>query len=128
MTFRLLFWAVLAVVLYFIWKLAEVKLKAGASLKNVSWRMFWVAIIADGVFKSLGTEAVITSGADGTHSARSKHYPENNPSGLVEALDFRTWHVKPEEAAKKMRSKLGPDYDIVVESTHIHAEYHPKTS
>lgn len=103
------------------------KLKAGASLENVSWRMFYAAIVWDGIAREYGTEGVITSAADGTHSApNTKHYAENNASGLVEAIDVRTWGIPKEEAAAKARKKLGPDYDVVIESTHIHIEYDPK--
>ena len=118
--------AVFIVAAYLVYKLASVKLKNGAAIENASWRMFWVAIIADGIFKKHGTEAIITSGSDGKHSARSKHYPENNASGQVEALDLRTWHVDPHAVAADMREKLGANYDVVVESDHLHIEYDPK--
>jgi hypothetical protein len=111
--------------LYIIARIAALKLKHGASLENVSWRMFWAAIVLDGIYRDVGQEAIITSGGDGKHSRTSKHYAENNLSGMIEALDFRTWHVDAEEIAAKARKKLGPDYDVVVEATHLHVEYDP---
>lgn len=127
MIFRALLLVVVGAAFYFLWRLAEVKLKAGVSIEGASWRMFWAAIIADSVYQENGAEAVITSGADGKHSRTSKHYPENNASGLVEALDFRTWNVlHPGRVALRIREKLGPDYDVVLESDHIHIEYDPK--
>lgn len=122
---RWIFYGVILLGAYLVWKVANVKLKAGASLENVSWRMFWAAIVADGIYRAAGSEATITSGSDGKHSARSKHYAENNESGMVEALDFRTWGVDADSIAGKMRSKLGENYDVVVESDHIHVEYDP---
>ena len=124
---RLLVFAILAAGTYAIWRIISVKLKDGASLENVSWRMFWAAIVADGIFRTNGAEAVITSGADGKHSDASKHYAENNPSGMVEALDFRTRNIiYPERVANELRQKLGPNYDVVLETDHIHVEYDPK--
>lgn len=126
---RLLLIGVSALALYLIWRIASVRLKQGASLENVSWRMFYAAIIADGIFKARGAEAVITSGSDGKHSRQSKHYAENNASGLVEALDFRSREVAdPEQVRNELAEALGPDYDVVLESDHIHVEYDPETA
>jgi len=122
---RIFFLIAAGIALYVIARIAALKLKHGASLENVSWRMFYVAVVMDDIFKKRGQEAVITSGADGKHSRASKHYAKNNFSGMVEALDFRTWHVKAEEVAQEARDKLGPDYDVVVEATHLHIEYDP---
>lgn len=123
---RLFIVAAIALAGYFVWRISLMKLKLGASLENVSWRMFYAAIVVDGVMRELGSEAIITAGGDGKHSARSKHYAENNPSGMVEALDFRTWGVDPEQAALRTRNRLGRDYDVVVEKTHMHVEYDPE--
>jgi hypothetical protein len=124
---RLLLYVALLAAAFILYKVASLRLKAGASLENVSWRMFYAAILAEGIFKKHGAnELVITSGADGKHSLLSKHYPENNASRLVEALDFRTWNVDKDIVAADLRRKLGPNYDVVIESTHIHVEYDPK--
>jgi hypothetical protein len=112
---------------YVFWRILNVQLKSGASIENVSWRMFWVAICADIVFAKRGQPAVITSGADGTHKRTSKHYPENNASGMVEALDLRTRHVDdPEECKNELQAMLGPDYQVIFEGDHLHAEYDPR--
>lgn len=123
---RFIIVAAIALAGYFVWRISLMRLKEGASLENVSWRMFYAALVWDNIAREYGQDGVITSGADGTHSARTRHRAENNPSGLVEALDFRTWHIPAEEAALKARRKLGPDYDVVVEATHVHIEYDPK--
>jgi hypothetical protein len=71
---------------------------------------------------------VVTSVCDGRHKKGSLHY-----KGL--AFDVRTWAngegeqlgVDDKEImAKDYREVLGPDFDVVVESTHIHIEYQPK--
>lgn len=127
MTFRLLFFAVVAVILYFAWRIAELKLKSGATLENVSWRMFWAAIVADGIYKRHGGEAIITEGADTIgRAAWSKHH-RDPVTGLVNAVDLRTHNVdNPGTVARELRRKLGPSYDVVLEKDHIHVEYDPK--
>lgn len=67
-------------------------------------------------------DAVITSGREGTHSATSLHYEGK-------ALDLRTRDLDADEVERyrwELVSKLGADYDIVIESgSHIHVEYDP---
>lgn len=124
---RLLLFATVLIIGYFAWRYAQLKLKQGVSLENVSWRMFHAAIVVENAYKRRGIEAVITSASDGKHSALSKHYPENNASGMVEALDFRTWHLTdPWSVRAEIATELGSDYDVVLESDHLHVEYDPK--
>lgn len=95
------------------------QLKHGASLEGVNWRMFWAAIVAESIFAQHGSELVITSGTDSKHGANSLHY-----SGL--ALDFRTWNVNNVLSLKSdLQQALGDEYDVVVESDHLHVEYDP---
>lgn len=80
--------------------------------------------IASEVWKKLGKELVVTSLNDGKHSKTSLHY-----YGC--AADLRTHYFNEDEklqAAAMLRSALGnnSDFDVVVESTHIHLEYQPK--
>lgn len=68
-----------------------------------------------------GRDAQFTSIVDGKHSAKSLHYV-----GL--AVDLRTWYIPKKELedfAVQLRTDLGPDYDVVVEKTHIHIEFQP---
>jgi hypothetical protein len=66
----------------------------------------------------------ITSGIDGHHGLNSLHYRN-------QALDLRIRNIvgdRTHEAqawAARMRLKLGDDYDVVVETHHIHVEYDP---
>jgi len=100
------------------------ELKPGASLKGVQWQMFEAALVVECVWQTYGFhECVITSGNDGKHMDTSLHY-----KGL--ALDFRTWHIKPDSLVKMaadVRAKLGLDYDVVIETDHLHVEFDPKT-
>jgi hypothetical protein len=122
-------WLFVVAILFAILRIATMRLKHGVSLENVSWRMFWVAIVMDNIFRRYDAETVITSAGDGTHSRMSKHYAENNPSGMIEALDFRLFNLHPSDVAPiaaEARAALGRNYDVVIESDHYHIEYDPK--
>lgn len=69
----------------------------------------------------------ITSGLDGTHSARSLHY-------ALRALDLRTKNFPSNDAKrgflKLLQDHFGQDYDILLErlngpNEHIHLEFDP---
>jgi len=64
-------------------------------------------------------EPIITSAMEGNHSAGSFHY-------IGRALDFRIPSTMFSHRMKTLREKLGENYDVVVEQTHIHIEYDPK--
>ena len=75
-------------------------------------------------------DLMITSVTDGKHMEGSLHY-----KGL--AADIRTWRNtsglqmtkgQKAEIAYDLRSILGDDWDVVVESSHIHIEYDKKGS
>jgi hypothetical protein len=103
-------------------RILQMKLKAGVLLENVSWRMFWAALVVDSVFSRYDVETVITSGVDGSHSAASLHY-----QGL--ALDFRTRDLPAQQLGTikaSIQRELGASYDVVIESDHLHIEYDPK--
>lgn len=93
------------------------------SLKGVQWQMFHAAVIAEAVYAKYGAELVITSANDGKHGKNTLH-----DDGL--ALDLRTWSLQGREVevAGQLQAALGPDYDVVLESDHIHLEFQPKTN
>ncbi len=98
------------------------KLKDGVVLLGLQTEMRKVLKLADFLWKRYGQELVITAALDGVHSAGSLHY-----YGL--ALDFRTRYFKPGIAkiiVGEMKEKLPHEYDVVLESTHIHVEFDPK--
>ena len=69
-----------------------------------------------------GQMLVITSANDGKHGENSFH-----PKGR--ACDYRTRYFPEfqiEDIAQNLRDWLGPDYDVVVESDHIHCEFDPQ--
>jgi hypothetical protein len=64
-------------------------------------------------------EVVIIETRGGTHKPGSLHYADN-------AIDLRLPKKNVGELAQEMRRKLGVNYDVVVEISHIHCEYDPK--
>lgn len=69
-----------------------------------------------------GVDAVVTSGTDGKHGKQSKHY-------TAEAIDLRIFHLEVDRhqpLVKRLKEILGKDFDIVLESDHVHLEFDPK--
>lgn len=97
-------------------------LKKGVRINGLKPEMGLGVQIVASVFAGQGKQAVITCGIDGKHSRGSKHY-----SG--DATDWRTRHLTTSEKdriALECKDCLGDDFDVVLESTHLHVEYHPK--
>lgn len=74
----------------------------------------------------------ITSGEDGQHSEQSFHYVKNGSR----ALDLRTRNITANDEVQRasragmwcvrMRKRLGSEYDVVLETDHVHIEHDPK--
>lgn len=96
--------------------------KHSVDLNGIKPEIMWGGIVVASVYERLGYDCVVTSVNDGSHSRGSLHY-------VGMAMDFRIRHV-PEEQHQQLRDlideSLGPQYDVVLESTHIHVEYQPK--
>ncbi len=76
------------------------------------------------VFRDHGLVCRMTSGAGGKHSVGSLHY-------VGHAADYGLRDI-PEPAIRELlqrdiKTALGPDFDVVLEPTHIHVEFQPKT-
>ena len=91
-------------------------------LDGVSDEMWSAALKVDRLTKNLfGREAIITSALDGVHGEGSLHYSGN-------AMDFRTRDFTAYLKGlyrKETANALGPDFDVVLERTHLHIEYDP---
>ena len=94
-----------------------IKVKTGVTPK-----MLVIMAAMANTAEEMGFVAVVTSGRDSKHMTGSKHYTGN-------ALDFRTHNFSPETLAQimsSMKARLGRDYDVVLESDHLHVEYDPR--
>ena len=95
------------------------KIKEGVILSESSAIPIALQII-EPILKKHGQELVITSMMDGQHMTGSKHYEG-------QAVDLRIWDLHHKDSCvSKMRTALGENYDVVLESDHIHLEYDPK--
>lgn len=98
------------------------RLKAGVKVAGVKPETLIAMMVAQEVCRECGYEFVVTSVREGQHMAKSLHY-----QGM--AFDMRTRHMAPAQIPvirDLIAKRLGPDYDVVIEATHIHIEHDPK--
>ena len=100
------------------------QIKSGVKLTALAPQLLVGLMALHEEYDKLNVEVVITSGTDGRHSVGSKHY-------RGDALDIRTRNLPdPQTTAPqivhRLRGQLGPDFDILFETDHIHMEYDPK--
>lgn len=96
---------------------SRVLVKDGVSIGGIRPELLFGMMVVNNVFEQLGEQLVITSVCEGVHGSWSYH-----PAGL--AFDLRL----PVDEDKDMvgavlRDALGSEFDVVVESDHIHVEY-----
>jgi len=99
-------------------------LKVGVKLLGLRPETLVAIIVVGQVFRDHGRTFTITSVCDSKHGEGSLHF-----KGC--AFDCRTTSggISQEEAQKirdVVRSALGPEFDVVLESDHIHVEFDPK--
>lgn len=97
-------------------------IKDGARIAGLRPEMAVALIVATEVYREHGFSVVVTEGTGGRHSAGSLHYV-----GL--ALDLRTRDIPGVTVSAiwaQLRSSLGMEYDVVLESDHLHLEFQPK--
>ena len=97
-------------------------LKKNVKTLGIKPELLLALFIADGVYKTFDVELVVTSITDGKHSRTSRHY-------LGIAADLRKYYFTPRQVksvAKEHRKRLGKDYLVLVEKTHIHLAWKPQ--
>ena len=100
----------------------NMRIKPGASVKGIQPEMAVALIVIDSAYSQIGVEAVLTSGTDGAHGVHSLH-----PDG--KAVDIRTNNVHAAalpDLVCNVKGMLGPEFDAVLESDHLHVEFDPK--
>nr|QJB21037.1 MAG: hypothetical protein [Microvirus sp.] len=92
--------------------------KAGVQFGDIQPCMVLAALICEQVFKDAGQKFTITSVCDGKHKSASRHY-----NGL--AFDIRIHGVRDYLGlAPRLQDALGSEFDVVVETDHLHVELH----
>jgi len=94
-------------------------LKPGVDISRLRPPIRRALCVLDEIYKKYDSELVITSTYDGNHLPCSLHYQHL-------AVDFRFPKSQINMVVSEIRNRLGSDYDVVVESDHIHLEYDPK--
>ena len=99
-------------------------LKPGVRITGLRTEVVLALLAAERAYAEIGCELMVTSGIEGAHSSGSFHYAGS-------AVDFRTLNVPTDKLnplVEKIRSALGQDFDVVLESnpSHLHAEFQPK--
>jgi len=95
------------------------KIKEGAKI-HPSIAIAIATQIVQPILRKHGQELVITENWGGTHMVGSKH-----DDWL--AIDLRIWDLHHKDSCvQKMQTALGSEYDVVLESDHIHLEFDPK--
>lgn len=97
-----------------------VRFKGGVNTFGLHPRVRSVIVLtADIIHQTAGKECVVTSLCDGVHASDSFHY-------LLGAADFRTRHLtegEQEGITERLSLKLGDQWDVVLESDHLHVEW-----
>ena len=99
------------------------RVKEGVKIAGLRPEILLAIQVADLVYlKITGEEVWITEITGGTHGRGSLHY-------VGQAIDIRTRGLSKETIANialEIRERLGENYDVVIESNHIHIEFQPK--
>ena len=97
-------------------------IKPGVDVRGIQPEILLARIIAGEIFARYGVACIITSVLDGKHGMDSKHYVGQAIDLRTRHMDERLWPI----VAEELNKALGPQYDVVLESDHIHVEYDPK--
>lgn len=99
------------------------KIKPGVKLNGLGSEILLGIMVAKSVYEAHGIDLVITSGTDSKHGYSSEHYKGD-------AVDIRTKNINPAYERKiiadQIKEALGQEFDVVLESSHLHIEYDPK--
>ena len=95
-------------------------IKPGVRVRGLSNEILLAVMIAQSIYSETENAMVITSLTDGRHGIGSLHH-------AGDAVDLRLpMPVTRLQIVSQLKTALGSDYDVVLESDHIHVEYDPK--
>jgi len=95
-----------------------IAIKPGVRIRGMGPEILLAVVVAHELFRERGESMTITSCTDGVHKDGSLHY-----TGCAVDLRLPVLHSILVDA---LRSRLGTDYDVVLEKDHIHVEYDQK--
>ncbi len=97
-------------------------IKPGVDVRGIQPEILLARIIAGEIFARYDAACIITSVVEGKHREDSKHY-------TGQSVDLRTRHLDERlrpVIAEAISKALGPQYDVVLEASHLHIEHDPK--
>lgn len=95
-------------------------LKLGVDISRLNRETRRTLNTIDALYRGFDEEPIITSTYEGEHSPSSLHYQNN-------AIDIRNPKtIDKEWLCGRLKQKLGHNFDVVLETDHIHIEYDPK--
>jgi len=97
----------------------RILIKAGVSIERLKRPVRRTLNKLVWIYAQHGYDLIITSTYEGTHSPSSLHYSD-------EALDVDDPPEEKQEITTEIKTSLGRDFDVILESDHIHIEYDPK--
>jgi uncharacterized protein YcbK (DUF882 family) len=99
------------------------RFKEGIKLAGIRAEIVMALTITADVFRDVANaELIVTEITGGTHGRGSLHY-------VGQAADIRSRNLTKSQQTNvvlEMRERLGENYDVILESTHIHLEFQPK--
>lgn len=96
------------------------QLKTGVRIFGIRPELVLALTIIERVYRTQGSDLVITSLMEGEHMRGSLHY-----TGA--AVDLRLPTASVPNVVEHLATDLGADFDVVLEPDHIHVEYQPKS-
>ena len=96
-------------------------IKAGVDISRLNRDIRKALTVVANIYFLKGSELVVTSTYDGNHMPGSLHYSND-------AFDIRLIpDVNQSDIVNRIKTSLGINYDVILESDHIHIEYDPDT-
>jgi hypothetical protein len=97
------------------------------NLAGMSVQILLALIVADEVYKQFGREVTVTSVNDSTHGVTSLHYAGQAADLRIQNPINGTKYFEDElEVVRRIKSRLNQDFDVMLETDHIHIEYQPR--
>ena len=96
-----------------------IEIDSGVAIAGMRPELMLALVIAERIYAQFDHAVVITSVLDGQHMRGSLHYV-----GAAGDLRLPLSDVSP--IVGLLRAALGDNYDVVLESDHIHIEFQPK--
>ena len=107
---------------------SETQTKEGVNLDDLQAQALSGAEIAKPILEAAGVDFVVTSTGPGDRA--NVDSVEGTKHDIGQAFDIRIRDLKPEQVqaiVDQLKEALGDDYDVVLESDHIHVEFDRKS-